>query len=89
MSKTKAKAKRRALLFPVSKDGLIGAEALSATSSNGLIRLTVRFGMTRSPDRVGGGGEPEVREAFADIIARIREFADMLEGSMLGEVEAP
>ena len=86
MSKTKAKAKRRALLFPVSKDGLIGAEALSVTSSNGLIRLTVRFGMTRSPDRVGGGGEPEVREAFADIIARVREFADMLEESMPGEV---
>jgi hypothetical protein len=47
-----------ATLFPDGSGGLIGAEAYENTSSNGLIRVGIRFGMTRPPT---GGATPRAR----------------------------
>lgn len=60
--------------FDVAKDGLIGAEQYTKKSANGLMQVTVRFGMTRLP--LGPTGEADVKAAFADVVAALHEFAD-------------
>ena len=66
----------------IGKDGLIGAEAHEITSANGLMKMGVRFGMTKDPDREGGGGAREVQEAFRDLAKQLHNFADGLDGAM-------
>lgn len=73
------KGRAKVTALPIGRDGLIGAEAYEITSSNGLMKAGIRFGMTKNPDRPGGGGETEVREAFADLAKRIHQFAAGLE----------
>lgn len=51
-----------------------GPQHFSHTSKNGLMKLDVIFGMVRPPD-----GEDDVRDGFTDLVAAMREFADVLE----------
>ena len=63
--------------LPIGQDGLIGAESYEVTSSNGLIRLGIKFGMTRQPT----GGAAEVSAAFRDLAEKMHGFAKGLEAA--------
>lgn len=57
-----------------SLDGLYGAQDFSKETPNGLMRIRVRFGLT-SPTP----GEPDVAQAFREVVAELRAFADAIE----------
>lgn len=74
------KRKSQTPMLPVSPDGLIGAEAYTSITANGLVRIHVRFGMTRQP-AAGDAGPPEVYAAFKDMATKLRAMADTVDAS--------